>query len=630
MRLLILLLSFLTVSITYYKKKYYLNLLEVQKTLKTINNPLKRIKYLKELNNVSKIDSIKAFSYYNIARIYYVELKEMDSALQFIHKLEKSYTPIDFPELFYKSILYKGKIFDYFNQPEKALQYYEESLKVTDINNNVKGKSYIFNSMAGLFSKQSDTLKALEYYHKAKKNGLLAQRNIAPILNNLGVLHFQKNKDSAIYYFNRALQIDLNYDIKFGQKKSYINLAHAYLRNNNPPDYPKAFKYLQQAEQIGIVNNIKVDDHYINFYYGLYHEKTNNFSQAEKYYQITLEHPQGQKDPVQYIKVLDQVAAFYENHGQYDRSLALHKKYHHLKDSIYSVEKNTAFNTIRTQYEVEKKDQNIALLQKENDLAATRRKWIITTAVLVSLGLIGLFLFYKQRALSQQQLRLREQDLFNTEKDRLQKTKELAEIKALVNGRDKERQRIATELHDGVGGKLGGVHMALSTINHDLKNENLTKIGGFIKESLEEIRTLSHGLSSSYITDKSLQELISILKNDTEERHSITVEVSFFPLDKFENISEELKHHLYRITQELCNNTVKHAHSNHVTLSINKHIDHISYLYEDNGKGFDIAEKEKGIGLHNIEERVNLMNATSRIDSFVGRGTHITIEIPLL
>ena len=602
---------------------------ELEQHLDRIKKPLDRILFLKKVSKESDKDSIKATAYYKILRTYYVELKEMDSSLLYINTLEKEYSAKKLPELFYKAILYKGKIYDFLNQPEKALNYYEKALKITDINNNYKGKLYVYNSLAKLNRKQSDTIKALKYYHKAIYNGIVAKQNLRGTYNNIGVLHINKNKDSAIYYFKKCLDIAIKNENETKIADAYINLSHTFLRKNDGRDFLQILKYLKKAEVIADKLKIKDAHYYVYFYYGLYYQKTNNNKLAEKYYQITLESPERLTDPVQHIKVLNQVSQFYEKNGRFDDALKINKQYHYLKDSIYSVEKNTAFNNIKTKYEVEKKDQNIALLQKENDLADTKRKWIITSSVFISLGLIGLFLFYRHRARNQEVLRIQEQALFNTEKDSLQKSKELAEIKALVIGRDKERNRIATELHDGVGGKLGGIHMALSTINIDLKNRRLAKISGFVKESLEEIRSLSHGLSSNYVTDRSLKELITDLKRDLEEKHIISIELSFFPLQEFKDLNKELKHHIYRITQELCNNTLKHAHASHISLSINKHEDQISFLYEDNGKGFDISTHKQGIGLSNIKERTNLINASLNLDSFPGRGTHLTIEIPL-
>lgn len=313
------------------------NFLQLEQHLKSIEKPTDRVLFLKKISKESDKDSIKATAYYKILRTYYVELKEMDSSLFYIDTLEKEYSAKKFPELFYKAILYKGKIHDFLNHPEKALIYYEKALEITDINNNFKGKSYIYNSIAGLNRKQSDTTSALKHYHLALINGVKSKRNTGPILNNMAVLHIQKNKDSAIYYFNKALKLAIKHQDKTGEKLGYFNLAHVYLRKKNPDNYDKVFECLEKAKQISLESNTSL--FYINFYYGLYYQKTNDNKLAEKYYQITLKSPERLTDPVQHIKVLDQVSQFYEKNGRFDDALKINKQYHHLKDSIYSVEK---------------------------------------------------------------------------------------------------------------------------------------------------------------------------------------------------------------------------------------------------------------------------------------------------
>ena len=120
------------------------------------------------------------------------------------------------------------------------------------------------------------------------------------------------------------------------------------------------------------------------------------------------------------------------------------------------------------------------------------------------------------------------------------------------------------------------------------------------------------------------------LKKGIEQKQPISLEYSFFPFNEFQNLNQDLKHHLYRITQELCSNTIKHAQASEITLSMTVYGDQVLYLYEDNGKGFNATLRKNGIGLSNIEERINLLRASFRIDSKLGSGTHISIEIPLI
>ena len=318
-----------------------------------------------------------------------------------------------------------------------------------------------------------------------------------------------------------------------------------------------------------------------------------------------------------------------EHNNNFKEAYDYQNKYIALKDSVFNERKAKEFNELRTQYDVEKKDHQISLLEKETELAATKRKWIITLSALISLVLVSLFLFYRHSAKTQKRIREQEQVLYEKETERIQKERELATIRAEVEGKDKERHRIAKELHDGVGGQLASVTMSLFHLNSNWGNENITNIQKVLGKTFKEIRGLSHSLSSSHLSEKTLEILIFDLKQHYEKMNAFTVEVSTFPEDCLKNISAVTKHNLYRVLQELFNNTYKYANASLVQLTFNVHKNILVVVFEDNGIGFDTNYKNEGIGLKNIHERIISVNGKIHIDSHKHRGTVVNLEIPI-
>ena len=124
-------------------------------------------------------------------------------------------------------------------------------------------------------------------------------------------------------------------------------------------------------------------------------------------------------DDYQKVKAYGIMSGVFYHAQKYKEAYLYLDKYIELNEHILGLEKQKEFEKIRTQYEVEKKDNQITLLETEKELAATRKKWIIISAILLAIPLIGLFLFYRHRAKTQHTIRLQEKELHDKEKEKL-------------------------------------------------------------------------------------------------------------------------------------------------------------------------------------------------------------------
>lgn len=199
---------------------------------------------------------------------------------------------------------------------------------------------------------------------------------------------------------------------------------------------------------------------------------------------------------------------------------------------------------------------------------------------------------------------------------------------ALQEGQEKERTRLAQELHDGVGAKLSGLKMTMEYLNGNVTEHEMliSKVFSGISETLEEVREISHNLQP-YFFNNSIEQLLLNLVEQHNTIGTCSYSLSMHPLEKV--LEEHLKLHIYRIISELLNNIRKHAKASDASVQINMEDDTMTIAVEDNGIGMvDGLYNLESVGLKNIKTRVEVCKGQINIDSSE-RGTIIIIEIPI-
>ena len=239
-------------------------------------------------------------------------------------------------------------------------------------------------------------------------------------------------------------------------------------------------------------------------------------------------------------------------------------------------------------------------------------KWFFPAMILI-LGVVG-FLIYRNR-------------IKNIH--RIQTEKLLAEIDA----QEKERRRIARDLHDEFGTKMSALKIYLSTyekfIDHQNQEAVKTKkeLYSIVDDSMHDLRSLLMDLSPKTLEMHGFASALVDLTNRLSNTHLFHIKCYVSPmLEKF-NAKYELP--IFRITQELINNSIKHAGCKEISIQLFYRDKSIVFSYEDDGKGFDLREiKSAGYGLKNIETRVSLLQGKVNWDTSPGNGINVTIEIP--
>ncbi|OXA80340.1 Signal transduction histidine kinase [Flavobacterium aquidurense] len=207
----------------------------------------------------------------------------------------------------------------------------------------------------------------------------------------------------------------------------------------------------------------------------------------------------------------------------------------------------------------------------------------------------------------------------------------------IVENQENEQNRIAKEIHDGIGQMLTGLKFSLESINLDDKEKSAQKIEYLKKLSLDIIkgvRTATFNLMPPELSDHGI---VSSLAKLTQELSKLTgKEILFYNKTDFsQRLDSLIEINIYRLTQEAINNAIKYAESSHIIVQLSHSNTLLSIIVDDNGKGFDVAavdkkrNSESGMGMLFMQERIQYINGRVFFKSIPGEGTRITFNIPI-
>lgn len=345
--------------------------------------------------------------------------------------------------------------------------------------------------------------------------------------------------------------------------------------------------------------------------------------QAKKYLKLSRERSKGLRD----VFYDDRLYAYIlEHEGKYDSA------YHFLMKSV-NIEYALGFknNTLESSIlAVENETDKLRLDSLRID--AKRRKnqnWLIVVSIAMILGMgIAVLLqknTTKKRLLAEQEALLKQQRV-----DNLLKEQELVSIDAMIEGQEKERQKVANELHDDLGSLMATIKLHVDNSKVNTEDPALQNAQKLLEEAYQKIRGMAHSKNSGMMSDQGLLAAIKKMAKSISESNALQVSVEDFGLG--ERMENSLELSIFRMVQELVANAIKHAEATKVNIQLTQHEDNLNIIVEDNGKGFNRNKLDKGnsgMGLTNIEKRVEHLEGSFTIDSVIGNGTSILIDIPV-
>jgi signal transduction histidine kinase len=335
-------------------------------------------------------------------------------------------------------------------------------------------------------------------------------------------------------------------------------------------------------------------------------------------------------EPSRYLilnrQAYESMAAINDRMGNYKTALDNQKRYIEINDSLLSIENIQKINNLERQYDLSQRDRE--LVQKELLISKQARRlkeqnWLAGILILAVASLGSIFLISRRSHRNKQKL-LKEQ-LSSNLKDR-----KIMQIHACIKGEEKERTRIARDLHDGVVSEMLAMKLnlqALGTDHQQLKQtDDYRNILFQAEEVTEKLRRAAHNLMPANLQEHGLIQTIEAFLNRINNHN---IQFTFQHCGTMPDLNEITGKIILMMTMELIQNILKHAKATEAIIQFDFFEDSMSITAEDNGVGIGNSFIEKkGIGLTNIERNVQLLNGTLDIRSSEYTGTTVLIEIP--
>ena len=204
----------------------------------------------------------------------------------------------------------------------------------------------------------------------------------------------------------------------------------------------------------------------------------------------------------------------------------------------------------------------------------------------------------------------------------------------VIHAGDRERARIARELHDSTAQSLAAISYHLTALSHEIEDpgevERLAMVKQLTTEVLEEVRMLAHTVHPRVLDDLGLPAALRNLAREAQLRTAAALDVEVD--DAARTLPPATASVLYRIAQESVNNAIAHADAATIRVRLSLRESRATLEVEDDGRGFDVvaaAARRPGMGLFSMRERVGLASGRFTIDSFPGRGTRVRADVPV-
>jgi two-component system NarL family sensor kinase len=550
------------------------------------------------------------------------------------------------------------------SRSDSAYYYYYNALKLYNYLKNPLKQVDILYSMANMQETEKDYAGSEKNAVQALKllNGLPETNDnliMSRALNNLLALISERleRREEAIEYYNKTIEISKKIDnSRYYYLNSINNLAYTFEGQGELKralniyteiaEEPKLLEIDPELYVIAIGNVARVK----------FMLDKNNARESKKMLFNALHITESNGDDLNKMGIYGFLADIYDKTNQKDSALYFSKKTYdlatqlnsnieklqslkllgqlesglkgikylnehiRLSDSLLKNERQARDKFTRIEFET---DQIIA----EKEQISKERLIFLLSSIGLLIGAILIYIIISQRA-KNKQLRFNQlQQEANEEIYNLM----LAQQNKIEEGRTVEKKRISKELHDGILGKLFGTRLSLDSLNMvntpDAIKTREKYLNG-LKNIEEEIRKISHDLSNDFVSDSNFVDIISALIETQTQAYNLKYSFENDASINWDDFPNKTKIHIYRMLQETLQNIYKHANANEVKISFKLKNNVILMSIEDDGDGFNVNKARKGIGLKNIDSRVNEIGGIAKVFSEINKGTKFEISIP--
>lgn len=567
-------------------------------------------------------DDIKnAKKHYTLSKDIYVKLMAVDSTEQNI---------INWVKVTYNL----GTIFGREGYVNKELKTMIEVVPILEKTKDI-GLMAIVNSNIGVrFVNIKDYGKAYHYFIKSDEMFKKTNRVNAHIYSNLVFSDCLLEMDSivAMKTILDDVKIRLDQMPKAWEWNVYYTQIGRY--HSSISEYDKALDYYDNAKKS--IGRNKIAQH-LEVLYSAYmttYEATNNYKKAKEYALKHLTLLENNKFGEKRVDTYKKLAKYEEKDKNFTRAYGYLSKYRQLRDSITVDSMNLEVRQLELLFQTEKKEKKILDLKNKNSETALEieKRLSLSYLMVMIIGVLAIvltagYIIYKNK-FRKAKIKERKRE---TEVKELRQEQENKVFSAMIESQEKERKRLAIDLHDGLGEKLSGISLNLSKLNKDepkqYPKKQLRKVMKDLSDSLTELRGIARNMMPETLLKfglhAALKDYCSSMNNTSSK-----VTLQFYGSDKGISTTQQVT--MFRVIQELINNAIKHAKASEVLVQYMREENIIDITVEDNGIGIDkktLENEASGMGLANLRTRVAYLNGNLDFQAVKEEGTTVNVHI---
>ncbi len=520
-----------------------------------------------------------------------------------------------------------GVAYYYRGDKENALSHYLSAHDIFEKLGEKEKLAKVLNNIAVIYRLQDRFERAEEIYRQSfeLKKELGDTLGMAASLQNLGVvLSLRGEVKPAIEGLKNAIVLYSAKGDLAGKASSYTTLGKIYLDNNMLDDgksaYQEAWNYFELHPDVSFT---ALTLHGL----GKWALMTDRFGQAEGYLRKSLlVTRQNNQDDIR-LSVLKDLVEALKNQGKYKASFKTLEEAYALRDSLTEEKRLTAMEEMQAKFDVQQKGNELKISQMELAQRTTERNWFRSGAVLLALLVFAVFFAFRYRLRLNRRTAAHRSEIQEQRILHLEQQNKVTALTAMLKGQEQERNRVANDLHDSLGGLITSIKSHLNASKQDGKL--FEKTNALLDRAAAEVRRISHNMMPRSLTLSGLKGALEDLAQDLEQQ-GIHCEIELIGLENLQ-LSPTSTVMVYRIVQELTHNVLKHAAATNLLLQAMQNDGRLTLILEDNGKGFHVQEafKKKGLGLTSIQSRVKFLQGEIEWDSVEGQGTTVSVIVPL-
>ena len=515
-----------------------------------------------------------------------------------------------------------GIVYQYLGQFDKQLEYTLQALEIAERNNRKEKLSGMYHNVANAYYNLEQWTKCIDYcrqslsYYQRNGGALYLNR----VYSTFGQAFYSlKKTDSAVLYFKKAIAESEKSGDRYAEASIYGYMVNAYAELNSYPEMLKAAeKSLAISRELQSDQMLASSLHSSAF--AKYLNDNNAGAKKDIYEGLAIAKKNSFQDELKNIYIILSYIAAKEG----DKRTFLDAMYK--ADSVKTSQLNETVvqstTELEKKYEAEKKDNQIKLQKAELRRKNTFNYFLIgCAATILIISMLG-YRNYRQK----QKLQLQRINELETEK-------QLTATEAVLKGEEQERTRLAKDLHDGLGGMLSGIKYSFQSMKGNLvmtpdNHQAFERSMDMLDSSIKEMRRVAHNMMPEALVKFGLDTALKDFCNDINQSGALPVTYQSIGLENV-TMDQTTAIAIYRIVQELINNTMKHAAAKTAIVQVTKTDGGISITVEDDGKGFDpvILKTGRGIGWSNIQSRIEYLKGKSDVQSEPGKGTSVLIEL---